>query len=298
MPYNIIEVYFFIYTNYLWGFANMKLNIITDSSCDLPKKYLDKINLAPMTLKFKDEIYKDRVDISPSEFYKKIKSINYSPGSAAPSAGDFLKHLKKDHDNFIVAISSALSSSYNNALVSKDIFLEKINNGFVHVFDSLNASVGEGLIILKLLELREKSMDNSTLLDELDAYIKDLNTFFLLENMDNLINSGRMNKIVGKIVQLLNIKMLLGKDKNGAIKLYDKARGSKKAFNKLLSYIDKYGSDLENKNLGIAHYDCFEKAKKFKEEVEKKYNFKEIIITEMGPTIATYADRDALLISF
>ena len=276
----------------------MKLNIITDSSCDLPEKYLKKINLAPMTLKFKKEYFKDRVDISPSEFYKKLKSIDYSPGSAAPSPGDFLEHLKEDHDNFVIAISSALSSSYNNALIAKDMFLNKINDGFVHVFDSLNASVGEGLIILKLLELREKSMSNSTVVNELGSYIEGLNTFFLLENMDNLINSGRLNKIMGKLVNLLNIKLIMGKDENGAIKLYDKIRGSKKAFETLLDYIEKYGSDLENKYLGIAHYDCYEKAKRFKEEVEKRYNFKEIIITEMGPTIATYADRDAILISF
>ena len=276
----------------------MKINIIADSSCDLPEKYLKKINLAPMTLKFKNEIFKDRVDISPSEFYKKLKSIDYSPGSAAPSPGEFLKHLKEDHDNFIIAISSALSSSYNNAVVAKDMFLDKINDGVVHVFDTLNASVGEGLVILKLLELREKSTSSSTVLNELGSYIEGLNTFFLLENMDNLINSGRLNKIMGKIVNMLNIKLLMGKDENGAIKLYDKIRGSKKAFNTLLDYIEEYGTDLENKYLGIAHYDCYEKAKKFKEEVEKRYNFKEIIITEMGPTIATYADRDAILISF
>jgi len=276
----------------------MKINIIADSSCDLPEKYLKKINLAPMTLKFRNEIFKDRVDISPTDFYEKLKSIDYSPGSAAPSPGDFLKHLKKDHDNFIIAISSALSSSYNNAVVAKDMFLDKINDGVVHVFDTLNASVGEGLVILKLLELREKSVSNSTVLNELGSYIEGLNTFFLLENMDNLINSGRLNKIMGKLVNMLNIKLLMGKDENGAIKLYDKIRGSKKAFNTLLDYIEEYGTDLENKYLGIAHYDCYEKAKKFKEEVEKRYNFKEIIITEMGPTIATYADRDAILISF
>jgi len=276
----------------------MKINIIADSSCDLPKKYLEKINLAPMSLKFKNEVFKDRVNISPSEFYKKIKSINYSPGSAAPSPGDFLNHLKENQDNFIIAISSALSSSYNNATIAKEMFLEKVNDSFVHVFDTLSASVGEGLVILKLLELREKSMDNDTLINELGSYIEGLNTFFILEHMDNLINSGRMNKIMGKIVSMLNIKLLLGASNKGEIKVYEKIRGSQRAFEKLIDYIDDYGSELENKYLGIAHYDCYEKAKKFKEEVEKRYNFKEIIITEMGPTIATYADRDAILISF
>ncbi|MCF8008642.1 MAG: DegV family protein [Halanaerobiales bacterium] len=276
----------------------MKLNIIADSSTDLPEKYLKKISLAPMTLKFKQEVYKDRINLSPQEFYKKLKSINYSPGSAAPSPGDFLNLIKKDHDNFIVAISSALSSSYNNAVLAKDMFLKKVSESFVHVFDTLNASVGEGLIILKLIELREKSMDNNTVINELGSYIEDLNTFFVLENMNNLINSGRVNKIVGKLVNLLNIKLLMGRDSKGAIKTYEKIRGSKKAFYKLIDYIEKYGSDFENKYLGIAHYDCYEKALKFKKEVEKRFNFKEIIITEMGPTIATYADRDAILISF
>ncbi len=276
----------------------MKINIIADSSCDLPKKYLEKINLAPMTLKFKNEVFKDRVNLSPSEFYEKIKSINYSPGSAAPSPGDFLNHLKENQDNFIIAISSALSSSYNNATIAKEMFLEKVNDSFVHVFDTLSASVGEGLVILKLLELREKSMDNDTLVNELGSYIEGLNTFFILEHMDNLINSGRMNKIMGKIVSMLNIKLLLGASNKGEIKVYEKIRGSQRAFEKLIDYIDDYGSELENKYLGIAHYDCYEKAKNFKEEVEKRYNFKEIIITEMGPTIATYADRDAILISF
>ena len=234
----------------------MKINIVADSSCDLPEKYLKEIKLAPMTLKFKNEIFKDRVNISPKEFYKKLKSIDYSPGSAAPSPGDFLDKLKDDHDNYIISISSALSSSYNNAVIAKDMFMDKVNDGFVHVFDTLNASVGEGLIILKLLELREKSMDNSTLVNELGSYIEGLNTFFILEHMDNLINSGRLNKIMGKIVSLLNIKLLMGKDENGAIKLYDKIRGSKRAFNRLLDYIDKYGNDLENKYLGIVNYYC------------------------------------------
>jgi len=276
----------------------MKLNIIVDSSCDLPKKYLDKLNIAPITIKFKNLVVQDRIDISPEEFYEKLKSINYSPKTAAPSPGDFLKHLKKDHENFIFAISSALSSSYNNAVLAKNIFFEKLDNSFIHVFDTLNASVGEGLIVLKLLELKEKSMDNSTLINELDAYIEDLNTFFILEHMDNLINSGRLNKMVGKLVKFLNIKLLMGKDQNGAIKLYERIRGSKKASQKLLKYIEKHGKDLENKYLGIAHYDCYQKALNFKEEVEKNYNFKDIIITEIGPTIATYADRKALLISF
>lgn len=90
----------------------------------------------------------------------------------------------------------------------------------------------------------------------------------------------------------------MGKTEEGEIELYDKVCGSKKAFKKLLNIIDKHGKNLENKVLGIAHYNCFEKAKKFKEKAKEIYPFKDIIITRIGPTIATYADEGGLIISF
>lgn len=97
---------------------------------------------------------------------------------------------------------------------------------------------------------------------------------------------------------LLNIKFIMGNTPEGEIELFEKVRGSHRVFNKLLDLICKHGSNFEDKILGIAHGNCLQKAKQFKEEVEKRYNFKEIIITQIGPTIAAYASEGALLISF
>jgi len=209
-----------------------------------------------------------------------------------------MKHFSDTNNTFVVTISSALSSSYNNALLAIKLYNNKQNNKFIHVFDSLNASVGQGLVLLKIISLINNNTPLNKIINIVEDYNKNLKTFFLLENLNNLINSGRLNKIMGKIISAFNIKLIMGKNIKGEIKLFKKVRGSKNAIKKMVNIIGESGNDFENKILGIAHYKCLSKANEFKELVEKKYNFQDIIITGMGPTIATYADEDSLLISF
>lgn len=276
----------------------MKFKIISDSCCDLPEKKLKNIDIVPMTLIFDNEHFKDGEELSKEEFYHKLKNTKKSPGSAAPSAGDYMKAMTEGENVFVITVSSALSSSYNNAMLAKKLYLEKFNNKMIYIFDSLNASIGQGLAILKLDELLEKKLPIDKLVNHMEKYISEVSTFFILENLNNLINSGRINRILGKIVSALNVKLIMGKTPDGKIELYDKVRGSNRAFKKLLKIIGKNSSNLEEKILGIAHYNSLNKAIEFKNEVEKMYPFKDIIITQMGPTIATYADEGALLISF
>jgi len=278
----------------------MNIKIITDSCYDLPEKLLKNINvdIVPVSLIFNNNTFKEKINISDNDFYKKLKKCKTPPSSASPSPADFMKKFCGADNFFIVTISSALSSSYNNALLAIKLYNNKQNNKFIHVFDSLNASVGQGLVLLKIISLINNNTPLNKIINIVEDYNKNLKTFFLLENLNNLINSGRLNKIMGKIISALNIKLIMGKNIKGEIKLFKKVRGSKNAIKKMVNIIGESGNDFENKILGIAHYKCLSKANEFKDLVEKKYNFQDIIITGMGPTIATYADEDSLLISF
>lgn len=280
----------------------MKIKILTDSACDLPQKLLKHIEVIPISLLIDGQTYKDTVDITKKKFYDLIQKAKNFTGTAAPSPYEYLKQYVNENDNvFVFTISAALSSSYNNALMAKNMLKEQFSekaNKVIHVFDSLNASIGQGLIILKLKELIEKKLPQEQVIEQLETYIKETKTFFILDKMDNLIKSGRINKVVGKLISTLNIKLIMGKSDEGEIVLYDKVRGAKNSLNRLLSLIENHGSKLEEKILGIAHYDCLEKAMHLKEKAQQLFPFKDVIITEMGPTIAAYADRGGLLISF
>jgi DegV family protein with EDD domain len=279
-----------------------KIKILTDSAVDLPQKLLKHIEIIPISLLIDGQNYKDTVDITKNKFYSLIEKAKNFSGTAAPSPYEYFKKYLSETDNvFVFTISSALSSSYSNAMLAKKMLAEQLSektNKAIHVFDSLNASIGQGLIILKLKELLEKNLPQQQIIEQVENYIKNTKTFFVLDKMDNLIKSGRINRLMGKIVSSLNIKLILGKSEQGDIVLYDKVRGTKNSLNRLLTLIEKHGNNLEERILGIAHYDCLEKAMQFKEKAQQLFPFKDVIITEMGPTIATYADQGGLLISF
>jgi DegV family protein with EDD domain len=226
-----------------------------------------------------------------------MKESKDSPKTASPSPYSFIEAYKGEESIFVVTLTSKLSSTYNNTLLAKDIFLEKIEDKFIHVFDSCSASIGEALVSLKITELVEQRLSKLQIIDKVNKYIKEMKTFFLLESLDNIIKSDRMNKVKGKLASLLSIKSILGEE-DGEISLFDKARGSKLAFKKLIDIIREYDKNLEEKVLGIAHCNTPNTAEEFKVEILKRYNFKDIIIVETGGLSSVYANESGIIISF
>lgn len=278
----------------------MKINIIADSSCEIDGKLKNETggNIVPLNLLLGDKQYIDDDTLDINTFLQDMKNSPVAPKSASPSPQDFLNRFNDAENTFIVTLSSKISGTYNSAIIAKDMFLEINSSKFVHVFDSLSASIAETLIVLKIHELAKKNLKNYEIVNKVSSYIKEMKTFFLLESLDHLIKSGRINRLSGALASLLSIKPIMGNTKEGTIDLVEKVRGSKKSFSRLVDLIGEKGTKLEDKILGIAHCNALEKAESFKAEVLKKYNFKDVIILEMGPTISAYADEDGLLIAF
>src|SRR5699024_2438705 len=119
-----------------------------------------------------------------------------------------------------------------------------------------------------------------------------------LESLDNLVKAGRISKILSHIGSLLSIKPIMGSNDDGTIRLVEKTRGKKRAFNRLVEIIGEQGDRLEEKILGIAHCNAPEKAEKLKSKIEELYNFKDIIIVETAGLSSAYADDGGIIIAF
>jgi len=119
-----------------------------------------------------------------------------------------------------------------------------------------------------------------------------LSSFYLLLVLFNI------NKLKGTLASVLSIKPIMGSTPEGTIDLVEKVRGSHRAFRRFTEIIGEKGSNLENKILGIAHCNCLDKALSLKDEVVKKYKFKDIIIVDMGALISAFADDGGLLVAF
>jgi DegV family protein with EDD domain len=177
------------------------------------------------------------------------------------------------------------------------MYLEEYGKKFIHVFDSLTASIGEGMIALKISELAKKGLSNLEIIENVNQFIKSMGTYFLLDKFDNLVKTGRINPYVAKIASLLNIKPICGAGEDGQIKLFDKARGYNRAVKRLIEIIRENTPDIENRIVGISHVKCYEKAVTFKEELMKVLRVKDVFITEAKGLITIYGNRGGFVVS-
>ncbi|NLI61212.1 MAG: DegV family protein [Clostridiales bacterium] len=278
----------------------MFMRIVADSCCDVSPKIQErtKIKLVPVTIQIGDKGYRDDSNLDIDSLMEDMKQSPEAPKTACPSPQDFIDQYKGEEKSvFVVTVSSKLSGTYKSAVLAKDIFLEEIEKKFIYVFDSLSASIGETLVSLKISDLINKGLKENEIVEKVNTYISEMKTFLTVKNLDNLAKSGRISHIVAKVSSIMSVNPIMG-SKDGDIVVQEKVLGARRLLKRLVDIIGEQGHNLEDKILGIAHCNCLEKALAFKEEVLKRYNFKEIVIVRTAGASSVYANQGGLVIAF
>lgn len=274
----------------------MEYKIITDSCCDFNKSIKNETNITkvPLTINMGVQSFTDDDNFNRDGFILLMKHFKGSFSSACPSPIDFFETFENNKINFVVTLSKNLSGSYQSAIIASEMAKEKGIKVFV--FDSKTASCGILLICLKIRELCEKISDENIIYDKVTKFIDSVNTFFLLETLDNLVKNGRMNKITGTLASLMNIRAVLGSDGNGNIKAFGKARSKEKAKNLLIDTITNNCNSKER--LIISHCNNLTMAVELKKYFEDNKLFKDVIITETGGISSMYAGEKGIITAF
>ena len=278
----------------------MKTRIVTDSSVDINKELFgneENMERVPFKIIIEDEEIIDR-NIDLSALKEKMKATKNRIATACPSPHDFLETFKKSKENFVVTISEKLSGSHNSAVLAANMFLEEVEDGFVHIFDSKTASAGASLVTLKLKHLIDSSVENNKIIDEINKYIDQMKTFLVPVKLDNLAKNGRISSKKAFVGSLLQVTPIMCDNGHGELILKEQVRGRKKAFNRLLEIIGEEGQDIESKVLAISHVNAKERAEQLKEEIKSRYNFKDIIIFEGGGLTTVYADDGGIVVCY
>lgn len=278
----------------------MKTRIVTDSCVDINKDLFgneENMERVPFKIIIEDEEIVDR-NLDLNELREKMKATKNKIATACPSPHDFLEAFKKCKENFVVTISEKLSGSHNSAVLAANMFLEEVEDGFVHIFDTKTATAGASLVTLKLKQLLEASVENNTIIDEINKYINQMKTFLVPVKLDNLAKNGRISSKKAFVGSLLQVTPIMCDNGDGEIILKEQVRGRKKAFNRLLEIIGEEGQDIENKVLAISHVNARERAEQLKEEIKSRYNFKDIIIFEGGGLTTVYADDGGIVVCY
>jgi len=278
----------------------MSYRIVGDSCTDLPKglKEDQHFKLVPLTLIVDDAMIEDNETFDQQGFLKKIKESPNSPKSACPSPEDFSKEFECDGDVYVVTLSSALSGSYNSAELAKQLYLEEHPDKNIEIIDSHTASVGQTLIAMKIKELIDTGAPFHTVVDKINAFRDGMKTKFVLETLDTLKKNGRLSGIQAILASALNIKPIMAGTKEGTICKLDQARGIIKALITMAKSVEQDAMKPQEKILGIAHCNNYERALFVRDEIMKRVPFKDYFIVDTAGVSSMYANEGGIIIAY
>ena len=277
----------------------MEYKIVADSSCDLNEELESKmdVSLVPFRIDIDEASFIDDENIDMKNLVSTMKASPNPIKSSCPSPGDFKERYLDADSVFVVTISKELSGTYNSAILARDMMLEEMKEKFIHVFNSRSASVGETLTAVKIKECIEKKMPNEQIVEKVEQYIDDMKTFFISDDLSNLIKNGRISKTQGLIANVLNIKPIMKATDDGNIESVEKIRGSKKAFKRLAELIAESGVKFEERILAISHTNALQKALDIKEDLAG-LKFKDVVIVETKGLSTVYVNDGGIIVSY
>ncbi len=278
----------------------MSFKIIVDSCCDLPKDKRVNSNfvIVPLTIQVDDYNIIDDDTFNQEDLIRRMKASPNAPKSSCPSPESYMKAFDTAKgDIYVVTLSSKLSGSYNSAELAKRLYLEEHPEKNIEVIDSLSASVGEVLIALKIEELILEGKTFDQIVNLIYNFRDTSKIYFVLGTLDNLRKNGRLSNVQAVMANVLNIKPVMTAV-NGEIFKLDQARGTNKALMKMIELIKSDTIDYKNRILAISHCNCMERALMVKDEIVKRYSFKNVLIVEQAGISTLYTNDGGILISY
>ncbi len=276
----------------------MDYKIIADSCCDLTPELRKELGVVsvPLTMTLGDKSFTDDETLDLPRFMEDMKNCTGRIGSASPSPTLYKNAFQGLFTSFAVTLSSNLSGSYTSAMLGKSLAEEE--GADVHVFNSKGASAGETLIALKIYQMINEGCQKLKIIASIEKFINEMKIYFVLDNIDNLVKNGRLHKITGKLISVLNIKPIMGADGEGNIALFSHARGQNQIIEKMADTIEKSGRSTEEGTMVITHCNNPGLAEKLMDAVKSRYHFKEILIVPTGGLSSMYANDKGIVMAF
>jgi DegV family protein with EDD domain len=272
-----------------------KIKIFTDSTSDLTPELIKEndISIIPLYVNFDEKSFKDGVDISTEELYKKVEEYGMLPKTSAAPPAEFYQAFKpyidKDYDIIFIGLSSALSSHLQNAVLAANQFPE----GRIHIVDSLNLSSAIGLLVMKAVDFRAEGLNASEIAEKVRALVPKIKTAFIIDTLDYLYMGGRCSALenffggvlkIRPVVKVVDVKMILGQ------KLMGKRE---RALTTMLNNVIKEKDNISPERVMVTH-SISNDADYLRNELTKHLDVNEVIETQAGCVISSHCGPNTI----
>lgn len=279
--------------------------IFTDTSSNLTAKAARKMNIEVIPLPYSidgvDKTCCDSSEYDAEEFFGRLSGgarVITSQISPQTFISSFEPYLKSEKDILYISMSSGISGTYNSAVTASKQLKELYPEREIAVFDSLAASLGEGLIAIEAAKLQRLGKTLRQTVDAITDIRERLYQVFTVDDLMYLKRGGRLSGISAGIGTVLSIKPILKGNSDGKIVAFSKVRGRKKSIEALA---DRYERLVENQALQtvyIAHCACRNDAEELAGMIQKRKPPKNFMITDYEPVTGSYVGTGALALFF
>jgi DegV family protein with EDD domain len=270
--------------------------VIADSSADLPDAVLDRhrITLVPLQVMFGAETFRDRVELRPEEFYRRLRTSKELPTTSQPTPGEFIRVFRdarqEAHEIVAVLLSSGLSGTFQSAVAAR----KASGMEGIHLVDSRSASLGLGLLALRAAELAEAGWTGQAIERELERIRQRSGMLLTVDRYDNLIRSGRVSRGKAWIGGMLDVKPILTLDEDGRVIPLDRVRGRDNLIPRVLSHLEQRLTPRPRRvRFGIGHADAPEAAERLRTAIVAAFRPEDCFVTLATGVLGTHVGPGA-----
>lgn len=237
------------------------------------------------------------------EFYNRMRNGSMPTTSQVnpeQARKAFTACLEQGRDVLYIAFSSGLSGTYNSGKLAAEELKEegRFPERKLVVLDSLSASLGEGLLVHKAVQMKESGSSLEEVADWVEKHKLELCHNFTVDDLFHLHRGGRVSKATAILGTMINIKPILHVDDEGHLIAIGKVRGRKKSLTALVDRMGEQIQGFENPVVFISHGDCLEDAKYVEKLVRERFGVENFIINHVGPTIGAHSGPGTIALFF
>jgi uncharacterized protein len=275
--------------------------VVTDSSADLDDSVLDRhhIALVPLQVVFGNESFRDRVELTPEEFYRRLAGTRELPTTSQPAPAEFVRVLRDARAGADEVVAVILSASLSGTFGSAQAAVRAAGISAVHLVDSRSASLGVGMLALRAAELAEAGWRAGQIAGELERVRGQSGMLLTVDHYDNLLRSGRVSRGKAWIAGMLDVKPILSLDAEGRVVPVDRVRGREQLVPRVLALLEQRLTPRPALvRFGVVHTGVLETAERLRTALMAAYRPRDCFVTLATGVLGTHVGAGAWAIFY
>ena len=275
------------------------IKVITDTGADLSPEILSThdISFLPIPITIDGQVFLDRVTVKPSEFFQKLPQLQAAPETVRIAPGVFEKafseHLRKYNELICITFSSTLSAIHEAAVLAA----EAVDPRKISVIDSESVSLGQGLLVLKAVEMVKAGQTRQAIVEYITTLSKSMEQIVACGSFEMLKRSGRVTTAEAFALPMTKAIPIFQMEEGKLLPL-EMIKGPKRVIRFMMEVLARRAHRLDDQIIGISHANNPEIAQHLAQAIRDSFAVKDILIAEIGAAIGSHVGPNTLALFF